>query len=72
MQLSPKQKTFSRFSVRFGNLDSILNLFKKKMTLIADYLLSYGLRKTWLDKCIKSPNSEDTSKSNMVNRLKHC
>ena len=28
--------------------------------------------KTWLDKCLKSPFSEDPSTSNMVNVPKHC
>ena len=31
-----------------------------------------GLRQTWLDKCLKSPASEDPSTSNMLNRLKNC
>ena len=33
---------------------------------------NYGLPKTWLDKCVKSPVSEDPSKSNMVNAPKNC
>ena len=32
---------------------------------------NYGLRKTWLDKCLKSPVSEDPFKGNMVNGPKH-
>ena len=36
------------------------------------YFSTYGLRKTWLDKCLKSPVSEDPSTSNMVNKPKHC
>ena len=36
------------------------------------YILSYGLQKTWLDQCLKSPVSEDPSKSNVVNALKLC
>ena len=36
------------------------------------YFWTYGLRKTWLDKCLKSPASEDASRSNMVNGAKHC
>ena len=36
------------------------------------YLWTYGLHKTWLDKCLKSPVSEDPSTSNMVNGPKHC
>ena len=33
---------------------------------------SYSLRKPWLDKYLKSHASEDPSKSNKVNGLKHC
>ena len=36
------------------------------------YFRKYGLPKTWLDQCLKSPVSEDPSKSNMVNALKIC
>ena len=36
------------------------------------YFGYYGLPKTWLDQCLKSPVSEDPSKSNMVNAPKHC
>ena len=36
------------------------------------YFWSYGLQKTWLDKCLKSPVSEDPSTSDMVNGRKHC
>ena len=35
------------------------------------YLQTYGLPKTGLDKCLKSPVSEDTSTGNMVNGPKH-
>ena len=42
------------------------------MTLIADYFWTYGLRKTWSDKCLKSPFSKDPARSNMVNWPKHC
>ena len=34
------------------------------------YFGNCGLRKQWLDKCLKSPVSEHPSKSNMVNRSK--
>ena len=41
MKLSQKQITFSEFSFfHFGNLDSILNIFQKMMTLIADVFLN--------------------------------
>ena len=33
---------------------------------------NYGLQKTGLDKCLKSPVSEDPSISNIVNWPKHC
>ena len=36
------------------------------------YFLYYGLRKTWLDQCLKSPVSEDPWKTNKANGLKHC
>ena len=36
------------------------------------YFRNYGLPKTWLDKSVKSPISEDPSESNMVNASKHC
>ena len=36
------------------------------------YFLNYGLRKTWLDQCLKIPVSEIPSKGNMVNAPKHC
>ena len=36
------------------------------------YFSTYELQKTWLDKCLKSPVSEDPPRSNMVNALKHC
>ena len=36
------------------------------------YFRNYGLPKTWLDQCLKSPVSEDSTKSNMVNANKHC
>ena len=36
------------------------------------YFQRYGLPKTWLDQCLKSPVSEDPTKSNMVNAPKLC
>ena len=40
MQLSQKRKIFSHFYLYVLNLDSISNIFKKKMTLIADVFLN--------------------------------
>ena len=56
------------FFVHFLDLDSILNIFRKKMTLRADVFLSL---ETGLGKCLKSPVSEDPLTSNMVNGPKH-
>ena len=36
------------------------------------YLWTYGLRKTLLDKCLRSPVSEDPLTSNILNGPKHC
>ena len=36
------------------------------------YLRNYAVRKTWLDKCLEKPLSEDLSKSNMLNGIKDC
>ena len=36
------------------------------------YFQNYGLPKTLSDQCLKSPVSEDPTKSNMVNAPKHC
>ena len=36
------------------------------------YFRNYGLPKTLLDQSLKSPISEDPTKSNMVNAPKHC
>ena len=36
------------------------------------YFRNYGLPKTWLDQYLKSPASEDPTKSNMVNAPKNC
>ena len=42
------------------------------MTLIADVVPKLRTRKTWLNKSLKSPVSEDPSASNMVKETKHC
>ena len=34
------------------------------------YFWASGVKKTWLDKCLKSLDSEDPSKSDMVNEPK--
>ena len=65
------KKYFLLFFPDFRNLNLILNICKEKMTLIAD-AWTWGLRKTWLDKCLKSAVSQDPLTSNMVKEPKHC
>ena len=36
------------------------------------YLPNYGLRKTWLHNCLKSPVLEDPLTRSMLNGPKHC
>ena len=49
MQISQKRKIFSDFfSLHFGSLDSILKIFKKKMTLIADVFLNLRTPKNFV------------------------
>ena len=36
------------------------------------YFWTYGLRKTLLDKSLKSPLSGDPSTNNVLNGIKHC
>ena len=50
----------------------MLNIFWKKMALLADVFLNFRLWEAWLDKCLRSPVSEDSATSNIVNRLKYC
>ena len=71
MQLSQKKKLIF-FLLNFWNLLYILNILNKKMTLIAFLFPKVRTSKTWLDKCLKIPLSEDPSRSNMVNVPKHC
>ena len=49
-----------------------MKFFKKEMTLSADLFSNLRLQKMWLDKCLKSPNSEDPLTSDMLNGPKHC
>ena len=67
MNISQKRKILSEFFLHFPILDSILNILKKRMTLLALVFLIDGLRKTRLDKCLEIPLSEDPSTSIMVN-----
>ena len=72
VQLSQKRNIFLTFFFHFPNLYLILNIFKNRWRSYLMYFWTYSLRKTWLDKCLKSPVSEDPLTSNMVNGQKHC
>ena len=61
MQIFQKHKTFSQFLLHFGNLDEILNILRKEMTLIGFVFSKFRTPKTWSDKCPKSSISEDPS-----------
>ena len=73
MQLSGKKKTlFLNFLLDFLNLDYIVNIMQNRMTLTTFPFPKLRTLKTWLDKCLKIPFSEDPSTRNMVNVAKHC
>ena len=50
----------------FRNLDEILKILTKKITLLDFVFPKLRTPKRWLDKCLKKPVSEDTSTTNMV------
>ena len=61
MQLYEKQKTFSElfFLVFLKSIFNFKNFPKKDDPHKLMYFRKYRLPKTWLDKCLKSPVSED-------------
>ena len=71
---SQEQKSFSQFLSPF--LKSTLNFqhFKKKKSWPSwpMYFGNYILAERWLDKCLKTPVSEDPFTSNMVNVSVNC
>ena len=72
IQLSRKQQTFHNFWLHFWFLAAIWNILKKKMTLLDFVFPKLRTPKTWLDKTLKSPVSEEALTSNMVTVSKHC
>ena len=64
MEVSRKQKNVLIVFLHFWNLVEILNIFKKKITLIADVF-----PKLWTQ-CLKSRVSRDPLESNIVNAPK--
>ena len=72
MILSEKKNFFSIFCCISKIYIKFWKYWKKKMTLIPFVIPKLRTLKTWIDKCLKSPPSEDPSTSNMVNVPKHC
>ena len=72
MHLSQKQKLVLYFFAHFWNLQKILNIFKKRSPSNPLHFRNYGLWKTLLDKCLKSPVSGALITGNVVNEPKHC
>ena len=66
------KKLSLNFFLNFPNLNSILNIFKKRMTLIADVFLNLRTPKNVVRYMSKKSLSDDPSTSNMVNGPKHC
>ena len=72
MQLSQKLKTFSLSFNVFSNLGQDLNIFKKRMTLIAYLFMRLRPAKNVVRYMCKSPAADYTSKRNMVNGFQLC
>ena len=73
IQLCQNQKIFSEFFLTFSKFRLNFEHFqKKRWPSKLTYLWIYRLRKTWLDKRLKSLVLEETSTSDMVNKPKHC
>ena len=72
MQLSQKQKGLSHLFAEFLNSRLNFKHFERKMTLRDSVFSKLRTPKTWLERCLRSPVSEDSSKSNMGNWPKYC
>ena len=73
MQLSQKQKFIFQFVSAFLKSRLTFEHFQKKWWPSWQlYLRNCRLQKTWLNKSLKSPISEDRSTSNRVIGTKHC
>ena len=66
------KKLLLNFLLHFWNLTKILNVLKKKITLIAFVFPKLRTPKMWFKKCRNSPISENASTSNMVKGPKYC
>ena len=72
MQLSEKQKNFSRFFAAFLKSRLSFEHFEIKDHPHSFCISEMRTLKTWLDKCLKRLVYEDPSTSNIANVAKHC
>ena len=70
MQLAKKKSLFICFGI-FEICIKFWILLKTEWLSWLLYTRTYGLQKTWLEKCLKSPVSEDPLTRYMVNGLKN-
>ena len=66
-----KEKPFLNFLFHLGNIRQILNLFEKKMIVIANVFARLQTVKTWVDHSLKSVVSEHPWAVNMLKGPKH-
>ena len=67
-----KKKLFLIFLLQFWNWNQIFNILNKNIICIAHVFPKLWLQKTLLDKCLKYPVPENSSRVNMLRRWKHC
>ena len=72
MQLSDKQNSFYHSFAAFLRSRINFKYSEKRMTHIDFVFPKLWTAKTWSDKCLKSPVSEDPSTSNKVNLPNQC
>ena len=63
---------FLYFLLHFRNRDEVLNILRKKVTLTDFVFPKLQTPKTWSDKCLKNPLSDNPWTSNMANVRQHC
>ena len=72
MNLSENQETFLNFLLHFWNVDKILNIHKKKMTLIVDVFCKLHTLKTVVRYMSKKSGFRGPFDKQKVNGMKQC